>query len=157
MWTRASGMERNQLAFKHSSRAAVETFDVGVVDRLARTNEDQGDPALIAQASSAREMNSGPTILSGKPRCPARCSNTPMTRTAGSEVSTSIAGHSALCESLFATLECELMDRSTFQSQAEARTAIFRFIEGWYNPHRRHSALGQQCPINHERLHSTAA
>jgi putative transposase len=63
----------------------------------------------------------------------------------------------ALCESFFATLECELLDRSTFRSHAEARTAIFRFIEGWYNPHRRHSALGQQSPINFERLHANAA
>ncbi len=47
----------------------------------------------------------------------------------------------ALCESFFATLECELIDRSTFRSPAEARRAVFEFIEGWYNPHRRHSAL----------------
>ena len=63
----------------------------------------------------------------------------------------------ALCESFFATLECELLDRQSFHSQAEARMAIFRFIEGWYNPHRRHSALGQLSPINYERAHSTAA
>lgn len=66
----------------------------------------------------------------------------------------------ALCESFFATLECELLDRRTFPSHAEARTAIFQFIEGWYNPHRRHSALGQQSPIQFERahaVHSTAA
>lgn len=59
----------------------------------------------------------------------------------------------ALCESFFATLECELIDRRTFRSHAEARTAIFRFIEGWYNPHRRHSALGQRSPITYERLY----
>ena len=63
----------------------------------------------------------------------------------------------ALCESFFATLECELLDRRTFRSHAEARTAIFRFIEGWYNPHRRHSALGHQSPITFERLHPQAA
>jgi putative transposase len=63
----------------------------------------------------------------------------------------------ALCESFFATLECELLDRRTFRSQAEARTAIFRFIEGWYNPHRRHSALGYVSPITFERLHAHAA
>lgn len=63
----------------------------------------------------------------------------------------------ALCESFFATLECELLDRRTFPSHADARTAIFRFIEGWYNPRRRHSALGQQSPINYERLHANAA
>lgn len=63
----------------------------------------------------------------------------------------------ALCESFFATLECELLDRRTFRSHAEARTAIFRFIEGWYNPHRRHSTLGYLSPINYERLHANAA
>ena len=47
----------------------------------------------------------------------------------------------ALCESFFATLECELLDRRRFRTQAEAKMAIFEFIEGWYNPHRRHSAL----------------
>lgn len=50
----------------------------------------------------------------------------------------------ALCEIFFATLGCELIDWRTFHSHADARTAIFRFIEGWYNPDRRHSALGQQ-------------
>jgi putative transposase len=44
----------------------------------------------------------------------------------------------ALCESFFATLECELLDRETFRTQAEARLAVFQFIEGWYNPHRLH-------------------
>ena len=38
----------------------------------------------------------------------------------------------ALCESFFATLECELLDRRTFQSHVEARSAVFEFIEGWY-------------------------
>ncbi len=57
----------------------------------------------------------------------------------------------AMCESFFATLECELLDRRKFQTKAEARMAIFQFIEGWYNPGRRHSALGYQSPINFER------
>jgi transposase InsO family protein len=43
----------------------------------------------------------------------------------------------ALCESFFATLECELLDRVRFRTPAVARMAIFEFIEGWYNPHRR--------------------
>src|SRR5487761_841854 len=47
----------------------------------------------------------------------------------------------AMCESFFATLECELLNRQSFKTQAEARMAVFDFIEGWYNPHRRHSAL----------------
>ena len=45
----------------------------------------------------------------------------------------------AMCESFFATLECELIKRKSFRTQAEARMAVFDFIEGWYNPHRRHS------------------
>jgi putative transposase len=57
----------------------------------------------------------------------------------------------ALCESFFATLECELLDRSRFTTQVEARLAVFEFIEGWYNPHRRHSALNYLSPINYER------
>jgi putative transposase len=57
----------------------------------------------------------------------------------------------AMCESFFATLECELIDRTSFQSHANARREIFSYIEGWYNPHRRHSALGQLSPVNYER------
>jgi transposase InsO family protein len=52
----------------------------------------------------------------------------------------------ALCESFFATLECELLDRRRFQSHAEARMAVFEYLEGWYNPDRRHSALAYQSP-----------
>ena len=62
----------------------------------------------------------------------------------------------ALCESFFATLECELLDRCHFKTQTEARMAIFEFIEGWYNPQRRHSALDYLSPINYERSHTQA-
>ena len=57
----------------------------------------------------------------------------------------------AMAESFFATLECELLDRTRFASQAEARIAIFDFIEGFYNPSRRHSSLGYLSPIEFER------
>jgi putative transposase len=63
----------------------------------------------------------------------------------------------AMCESFFATLECELLDRRRFATQAEARMAVFEFIEGWYNPHRRHSALDYLSPVQYERRWSTAA
>ena len=52
----------------------------------------------------------------------------------------------AMCESFFATLECELLARRRFASQSEARMALFSYIEGWYNPGRRHSALGYLSP-----------
>ena len=60
----------------------------------------------------------------------------------------------AMCVSFFATLECELLDRRTFSSRAEVRLAMFEFIEGWYNPHRRHSSIGYESPINVEREHA---
>lgn len=63
----------------------------------------------------------------------------------------------AMAESFFATLECELLERRSFKTQAEARMAVFDFIEGWYNPHRRHSALGYQSPIDYERYHGDDA
>ena len=57
----------------------------------------------------------------------------------------------AMAESFFATLECELIDRRSFHTQAEARMAVFEFIEGWYNTRRRHSALGYLSPNDFER------
>jgi transposase InsO family protein len=62
----------------------------------------------------------------------------------------------AMCESFFATLECELVDRYRWATKAEARMALFRFIEGWYNPRRRHSALGYDSPERHEQKHREA-
>jgi putative transposase len=57
----------------------------------------------------------------------------------------------AICESFFATLECELLDRRRFQNQAQARLAVFEYIEGWYNPHRKHSSIGYRSPMQYER------
>jgi putative transposase len=59
----------------------------------------------------------------------------------------------AMAESFFATLECELIDRRSWQTTTEARLALFTYIEGWYNPRRRHSALGQISPAKFERSH----
>jgi hypothetical protein len=63
----------------------------------------------------------------------------------------------AMCESFFATLECELLDRCRFKTQAEARRTVFEFIEGFYNPRRRHSSIGYLSPIDYERRHHAAA
>ena len=59
----------------------------------------------------------------------------------------------ALCKSYFATFERELLDRHQFATHAEARLAVFEYLEGWYNRHRRHSALGQRSPVNYEKYH----
>lgn len=63
----------------------------------------------------------------------------------------------AMCESFFATLECELLDRRKFKTQAEARHAVFEFVESWYNPRRRHSALGYLSPVEFEKRKWVAA
>ncbi|MFF3616715.1 DDE-type integrase/transposase/recombinase [Streptomyces sp. NPDC002580] len=55
----------------------------------------------------------------------------------------------ALAEPFFATIERELLDTRPWPSRAAARTAIFDFIEGWYNLHRLHSSLGHRGPAEH--------
>lgn len=57
----------------------------------------------------------------------------------------------AMAESFFASLECELLDQRHFKTQQEAKTAVFEYIEGFYNPHRLHSSLGYLSPLNFER------
>ena len=60
----------------------------------------------------------------------------------------------ALCESFFATLECELLDRSELPTRADARQAVFDFIEGWYNLHRLHSSLDYDTPTRYEKRYA---
>jgi len=55
-----------------------------------------------------------------------------------------------MAEAFFATLQCELLNPRRFRSQAEARIAVFQFIEGFYNATRRHSALRYLSPIEFE-------
>jgi putative transposase len=57
----------------------------------------------------------------------------------------------AMCESFFATLECELLAKHSFRNRSAARRSVFAYIEGWYNPRRRHSALGYLSPMNFEQ------
>lgn len=61
----------------------------------------------------------------------------------------------AMVESFFATLECELLDRVRFNNRRTARTEIFDFIEGFYNPHRLHSSLDYMSPMEFEDHHAT--
>ena len=74
-------------------------------------------------------------------------------REAGVRPSTGSVGDcydNAMAESFFATLECELLDRYRFKNHREARMAVFDFIEGFYNPKRRHSGLGMLSPVDYE-------
>jgi len=60
----------------------------------------------------------------------------------------------AMAESFFATIECELLQGSQFRNHAEARQAVFEFIEGWYNQRRRHQSLGQVAPMEFEKRYA---
>ena len=62
----------------------------------------------------------------------------------------------AMAESFFATLECELLHRHRFRTRTQARVAVFDYLEGFYNPRRRHSGLGQLSPTEYERSHQAA-
>ena len=75
-------------------------------------------------------------------------------REAGVRPSTGSVGDcfdNAMAESFFASLECELIDRSRWRTHAEARMAVFDYIECFYNPRRRHSAIGYLSPVQFER------
>lgn len=61
----------------------------------------------------------------------------------------------AMAESFFASWECELLARHRFKTRAEAKMAVFEYIEGFYNPHRFHSAIGYLSPVNFERRNIT--
>lgn len=63
----------------------------------------------------------------------------------------------AVAESFCATLECELQQRHDWTTREEARRAIFRYLETWYNPKRRHSTLGYVSPAAYEAQLQAAA
>lgn len=62
----------------------------------------------------------------------------------------------ALIESFWSTMQRELLDRQHWDSRVELASAIFEWIEGWYNPRRRHSTLGMLSPHEYETLHTAA-
>jgi len=62
----------------------------------------------------------------------------------------------AMCDIFNATLECELLVTHRFRNRRDAALAIFEFIEGWYNPHRRHTSVGNISPDECERRRNAA-
>jgi putative transposase len=77
-----------------------------------------------------------------------RCRELGITRSMGS---VGDCFDNAMMESFFSSLEAEVLDRYRFRTRQEARGEIFSWIEGWYNPHRRHSGLGYVSPQEFER------
>jgi putative transposase len=76
-------------------------------------------------------------------------------RDVGIEVSMGSKGDcydNAVVEAFFASFKKELVSRRSFRSRQEARTAIFDYIEGFYNPIRRHSTLDYLSPAEYERI-----
>ena len=63
----------------------------------------------------------------------------------------------AMAESFFCTLQLELLDRRHWQSRAELASAIFEYVEAFYNPRRRHSSIGNLSPVEFEARHTDAA
>ena len=66
------------------------------------------------------------------------------------------AVHNALMESFWGSMQIELLDRRGWTGRDQLSTATFEWIEAWYNPHRRHSALGYQSPNSYEALYEAA-
>jgi transposase InsO family protein len=60
----------------------------------------------------------------------------------------------AMMESFFSTLQRELLNRRHWQTRKELTSAIFEWIEAWYNPRRRHSLIAYHSPVEHERLYT---
>ena len=54
------------------------------------------------------------------------------------------------------TLQLELLDRRSWTTRAELASAIFEWIEGWYNPRRRHTSIGDLSPVEYERRPAAA-
>jgi putative transposase len=75
---------------------------------------------------------------------------------ADAEIASSMSGKAncwdnAVVESFFSTLKQELVYRTAFRSHADARSAIFEYVEGFYNRRRLHSSLSYQSPEQYER------
>ena len=64
---------------------------------------------------------------------------------------TGVPHDNAVTESVMATIKKELVHRHRFKTRDEARFAIFRYIEGFYNPHRKHTSIGNLSPAEFER------
>jgi len=75
----------------------------------------------------------------------------------GSMGKVACAYDNSLMESFFGSMQIELLDRRSWATRAELTQAIFEWIEAWYNPRRRHSALGYVSPVDYENRPETAA
>ena len=119
--------------------------------------------ALTALRRALVVRQPGSDLLHHSDRGSQYCSNEYQAELRGHGIVISMSGKgncfdNAMVETFFKTLKNELVWRTTFQTRAEAIYALARYIDGFYNPRRRHSALGFTSPIQFERgfNHQTA-
>jgi putative transposase len=62
----------------------------------------------------------------------------------------------ALIKSFWSTMQRELLDRTSWDSRSQLASAMFEWIEGFYNPRRRHTSLGDLSPVDYQALHTPA-
>jgi len=108
----------------------------------------------VAWTASVTPPNAGSsTIATGEPRQYTAIRFTQRLEDAGIRPSMGSVGDSfdnALAENFFSTLKVELVYRTSFRTREEADLELFRYIDGWYNPHRIQQALGWQSPDEYE-------
>jgi len=119
----------------------------------AHPGESQGRPETT---SSSQLIVSGGLPCHAPPESPGTRDDQPRPRTGRRSQDGISYPDNAVCESFHATLEKELLRSRSFKTRQEAKTAIFDWIEAWYNPTRRHSRLGYLSPDQHERAHDWA-
>jgi putative transposase len=111
--------------------------------------------AALRMALARRGAPAGGVHHSDRGRQYASAEYRALLRAAGLTASMSRTGDcwdNAVVESFFATLKTELIHRRAWATRAEIQQAVFRYIEGWYNPHRLHSALGYHSPAQYEAM-----
>lgn len=75
----------------------------------------------------------------------------------GSMGSIGDAYDNSMAESFFSTLQRELLDEHRWENRRQLALAVFEWIEGWYNPRRRHTSIGDLSPVDYEAAHTPAA
>ena len=137
----------------YSAKATFVADDAGTIDTSPVSLAHDLPLAALAMARQTRRP--GPDTLhhSDRGRQYSSAGYRAALQAAGLTASMSRQGDcwdNAVVESFFATLKTELIHRRAWATRVEVQHAVFRYIEGWYNPHRLHSALGYHSPAQYE-------
>jgi len=109
---------------------------------MGRTLDNDGCvPCLALDAAASRDLGPQRSFEPTGASCPL------LPR--GGRVASAL--DNSMMESFFGTLQLELLDRQAWMTRAELARAIFEWIEGWYNPRRRHTSIGNLSPVDYER------